>query len=350
MILLQPQFLSALNVGGKKAVLAALQHAIELEHSTIPPYLYALYSLDASKNSAIADIIKSVVVDEMLHMTLACNIINALGGSPQIDKPDFIPIYPGRLPGGVESDLTVHLQPCTPAQIKVFMQIEEPEKPLNFPVKPQFTAIAPPTTIGQFYAAILKQIQALGPQAFSPTPRHQIGPKQMPEAIIVTNAKTATAAINVIVEQGEGTDTSPGEVVGDDVAHYYRFAEIFYGRRLIRNPAAGPQTPPDQKYLYAGAPVPFDQTGIYHIPADPKSALYPPSSRERHACDTFNYTYTNLLKSLHLAFNGQPEALPAAIGLMMSLKEQAKGMVVKNDADGKSIGPSFEYQPINPGP
>ena len=64
-----------------EAVRAALQSAIELEHSTIPLYLYALYSLDPAKNGVIAKIIQSVVVEEMLHMTLASNVMNALGGS-----------------------------------------------------------------------------------------------------------------------------------------------------------------------------------------------------------------------------------------------------------------------------
>ncbi len=54
------------------AVQAALQAAIQLEHATIPPYLYALYSLDPARNGAIADIIQGVVVEEMLHMTACC--------------------------------------------------------------------------------------------------------------------------------------------------------------------------------------------------------------------------------------------------------------------------------------
>ena len=89
-----------------EAIATALQHAVELEHATIPTYLYALYSLTPGKNDAIAEIIDSVVVEEMLHMTLACNVLNAIGGSPQVDKPGFIPTFPGPLPGGVEDQLS----------------------------------------------------------------------------------------------------------------------------------------------------------------------------------------------------------------------------------------------------
>lgn len=93
-----------------QAVRDALQNAVKLEHATIPLYLYGLYSLAQGKNAAIAEIIESVVVEEMLHMTLASNVLNAVGGSPQIDHPGFIPPYPGPLPGGVESDLIVSLR------------------------------------------------------------------------------------------------------------------------------------------------------------------------------------------------------------------------------------------------
>ena len=43
MLLMKPELLADLDsIGG---VRVAVQKAIELEHSTIPPYLYALYSL-----------------------------------------------------------------------------------------------------------------------------------------------------------------------------------------------------------------------------------------------------------------------------------------------------------------
>jgi Ferritin-like len=348
MIRLQAKLFADLSAGGRQAVCNALQQAVELEHSTIPVYLYALYSLDAAKNRAIAALVTSVVIEEMLHMTLACNILNALGGSPVLDRPGFIPTYPGPLPGGVEGDLIVHLTHFSPEQVRSFMTIEEPEDPLHFPVLEALVA-APPQTIGQFYAEIARQIVALGDGAFSHAPRHQIGPERMPGSIVVTNVDSARAAIDTIVEQGEGTTESPLEAAGSqEVAHYYRFAEIYYGRRLIKNPAAGPDTPPDQQFIYGGAAVPFDPAGVFPVPADPKAANYPAGSAARHACDTFNYTYTSLLKSLHDTFNGRPDQIDSAIGLMMSLKQLARDMMSGSNPNGVSVGPSFEYQPVNP--
>ncbi|NEO96090.1 MAG: hypothetical protein F6K56_40470, partial [Moorea sp. SIO3G5] len=75
-----------------------LQAALELEHSTIPPYLTALYSIQPNSNQTIAEIIFSVVREEMLHMVIVANVLNAIGGSPQVNKPEFIPTYPGNLP------------------------------------------------------------------------------------------------------------------------------------------------------------------------------------------------------------------------------------------------------------
>ena len=48
-----------------------LQWAIELEHSTIPPYLCALYSIKTGHNREATEAITSVFIEEMLHMTLA---------------------------------------------------------------------------------------------------------------------------------------------------------------------------------------------------------------------------------------------------------------------------------------
>jgi hypothetical protein len=348
MIRLQAQLFAELSAGGREAVRNALQKAVELEHSTIPVYLYALYSLDTAKNGAIVAIVSSVVIEEMLHMTLACNILNALGGSPVLDRPGLIPTYPGPLPGGVESDLIVHLAQFSREQVHSFMTIEEPEDPLHFPVL-EALAAPQPRTIGQFYAAIEQQIVALGDGAFSSAPRHQIGPDRMEGSILVTNVDSARAAIDTIVEQGEGTKESPLEAAGsDDVAHYYRFAEIYYGRRLIKNPAAGPDSPPDRQFVYGGATVPFDPAGVFPVPTDPKAANYPAGSAARHACDTFNYTYTSLLKALHDAFNGCPDKMDSAIGLMMSLKQLARDMMSGSNPSGVSVGPSFEYQPVNP--
>ena len=116
-----------MSFDGVDDVKMALQIAIELEHATLPPYLCALYSIKPGFNQEVATLIRSVVLEEMLHMALACNILIAIGGQPSIGKPGFVPRYPGPLPGGVRGDLTVRLRRCSIAQIHdVFLSIEEP--------------------------------------------------------------------------------------------------------------------------------------------------------------------------------------------------------------------------------
>jgi hypothetical protein len=325
----------------------ALQQAIELEHATIPPYLYALYSLDASKNQEIAAILQSVVVEEMLHMTLASNVLNALGGTPAIGQPGFVPTYPGPLPGGVQNSLTVNLAAFSMTQLDTFLEIEEPEDPINFKASLMAMAAAPSITIGQFYTAISNAIGLLGESAFVDPPRNQVGPDLMPESVVVTDVATAQQAIAIIIEQGEGTSTSPEEVVGSGYAHYYRYMQIKKGHLLVKVPDA---KPPALGYAYTGAPVPFDASGVYAVPENPTSAGYPAGSAQAFANDNFNYTYTTLLLTLNALFNGDTtqQRFNDAIGLMMSLKGQAKGMMSGVPNPALFIGPSFEFQPVNP--
>ena len=56
--------------GRLAALKQTLQNAIELEHSTIPPYLQALYSIKTGANLEVAKLIRSVVTEEMLHLSL----------------------------------------------------------------------------------------------------------------------------------------------------------------------------------------------------------------------------------------------------------------------------------------
>lgn len=343
MIRVRPEVSAPLRRGDVHGVRATLQAAIELEHSVIPPYLYALYSLVPGGNEAAATIIRSVVNEEMLHLTLAANILNAVGGRPVLDNPRILPRYPGPLPGTVDDGLMVGLAPFSIALIRdTFMRIEQPERSLDFGAAA--TAAGEPLTIGQFYRIVRATLVAVGEGAFTGKRHHQVTGDLLPGAIAVTGVASACQAIDTIIDQGEGTLASPLEVVGTDVAHYYRFAEIVHGRRLIRNPAAGPETPPDQRYLYAGDPVPVHPAAVRDSPLNPTTGAYPAGSPARHACKAFNYTYTSLLRTLHATFNGTPGAFKPAIGLMSSLQQQATDMMAGQAADGTCVGPTFEWQ------
>jgi rubrerythrin len=353
-VALSPRLLD--DIATHDGVCAALQTAIELEHSTIPAYLYALFSLKPGAqgapgvNGEIARLIESIVNEEMGHMALACNILNAIGGSPVIDSRAFVPRYPGHLPGGVEGSLVVGLERFSKEHVrKVFMTIERPDEPLVFNARRRVALLeaAPeePITIGDFYRTILASLEQLDPDVWVTDHSRQVHSLAlMPEVTEVVDLASAATAIDVIVDQGEGTTKSPIDPATGAPAHFYRFEEIVKGFALV--PTGEP--PPAKPFAFTGDPIPFDPAGVYPLVSDPRAAHYPAGSPARTACNSFNYTYTALLRSLHATFNGAPSMLGSAVGLMMSLQDQASALVTVPLGDGTNAGPSFEYQPVNP--
>ena len=220
----------AMPLGTVEEVREALQYAIKLEHATIPPYLTALYSLKPGKNDAIGQLIKSIVFQEMQHMTLAANMLNAIGGAPVIDTKDFVPTYPGGLPFHIGDrngqNFEVPLKGFSLDVVEnVFMRIEEPDAPIQFPVGTRMFALVEQQfrTIGDFYRALRAALKA---EWFTGDHARQVTGIVSP----VHTLADAQQAIDTIVEQGEGTTTSPLAGPGTLLAHYYRFAEIFHQR------------------------------------------------------------------------------------------------------------------------
>src|SRR5215470_7448984 len=71
----------------------SLLTAIQLEFSTIPPYLCAQWSINNDPDN-VEGTIENIVLQEMLHFGLACNMLTAIGGTPEIAEADFVPSYP----------------------------------------------------------------------------------------------------------------------------------------------------------------------------------------------------------------------------------------------------------------
>jgi hypothetical protein len=315
-----------------------LQQAVELEHATIPAYLYALYSLKPGTNLEIAGLIRSVVMEEMLHMALACNVLNAVGGSPSINHQGFVPDYPSKLPHGIHPTLVVPLAPFSKDLIKnVFMVIEEPDL-TDVPGQ------GPPEhyrhTIGDFYRRIEHLLGEVGPGAFTGDPARQVTQwRGTGQLIAVTDPASAKRALDEIVEQGEGASPLDPDDADQELAHYYKFDEIYRGRRLVFLAPEG--------WQYAGPPVPFDPTGVWPMIDNPKVETLPADSQVRVKAATFNQTYRALLNSLHESFNGAPERIDTAIGVMYALQVQAKYLVQMpadpTQPNGPTAGPPFQW-------
>lgn len=67
-----------------------LQTALQLEHATIPPYLSGYLSIKHGQNQEVKNILRDVLLDEMYHLAQVSNLINAVGGRPNLLQPDFI--------------------------------------------------------------------------------------------------------------------------------------------------------------------------------------------------------------------------------------------------------------------
>ncbi|MFF0342674.1 ferritin-like protein [Kribbella sp. NPDC004875] len=319
-----------------------VQWAIELEHATIPPYLCALYSLDPARNADAVELVSSVFVEEMIHLALASNLLNAVGGEPRLDVPEMLPGYPRQLPHG---SMELSLLPFGPEALDMFLRLEKPEAP-GAPGESDHYA-----TIGQFYDAIEDGLrfltETLGEdKVFSGDPARQVtaGPFHHTGGVLrpVTDLGSALAALEEIVEQGEGT--SRGEVWDgdhdifhpdrDEVAHYYRFEELKLGRRYQRGdtPQSGP----------TGEPVTFDPTGVSPMQPNPRRSADP---QVRAAQEEFDNTYCTLLYLLHQAFTGEPALIRDATRAMFGLKSEALKLMRLSEDDSTTAGPTFRYVP-----
>ena len=330
--------------------------AMQLEHATIPIYLTALYSIVPGTNSEGYQIIRAVAVEEMLHLTLVCNLMNAIGGKADLTTVGFTPNYPAHLPDG-EEDFMAGLQPFSPQAIDTFLKIERPaslkhgeSNKRHRPRKGSMLSAGNTGdaeeehffSIGEFYKAIetgLDDLYAqMGDALFSGDPALQVGPEYYYSGggglIAVTDMASAKAALDLIAEQGEGIS---GEIFDEDgeIAHYFRFQQLVLGRFYREG---------DQPDHPMGGPVEVDWASVYPIKSNAKITDFPAGSDVREAAEAFNAGYTQYLGLLTRAFNGEPNLLVDAVGEMFRLKELTYQLMRQPIGDGSAFNaaPTFE--------
>jgi len=325
-------------------LLAALANAIKLELATIPPYLTALFSISKSGNAAAGAIIRSVVMEEMLHLGLACNILNAVGGCP--DLPRSVLSYPSELPMGIGDEpgrpFVVPLTRLSQATIANFMTIEEPEHPIVFPVQ-RLAALEETQyrTIGQFYLAVGGLIRSLHDQHIFTGDRARQVTGWIGTSFLhaVDSEAAALAAIALIIDQGEGTATSPA-ADPDELAHYYRFEQIYRELSLVQDTAA-----PDG-YAWGQPPVPLDASGVWPMRDNPPLVPLPAGSEVARVSDQFDGTFTTLIDDLQRTFDGEPSALGAVMTQMHALRIEAQRLMpMLIPGTRETAGPRFGYRP-----
>jgi Ferritin-like len=319
---------------------ASLQTAVELELATLPVYLIGLWSI-IDQRGEVFDLVESVIKEEMLHLGLACNMLKAIGGSPQMN----VMKYPGRLPGGVRRE-EVFLAGLSLDSLAMYMDIEKPEDPLTR--EPDALP-----TIGEFYDKILAAFVDLPPSELPeghlqaegqleatlhvplPTPPPPGGSPTFEEHLRkLTTLDEVRGAIGTIKDQGEGTSTSPHTPrpkFHDELAHFYRFGEIHAGKRLI---------PVDGQFDFKGDPIPLPP--CLNVPRVPPDGY--PESRD------FDHVWTELLDTLQLAWRdgSQDKLSDAMFGGMFRLRNEGRRLVQKErlpDHPGTFFGPDFKRVP-----
>jgi hypothetical protein len=321
-----------------------LQDAIEIEHSTIPPYFTAWLSIMDGHNREAGEIIRSVLLEEMLHLTLAANILNAVGGHPDLIHPKFVPRYPHKLPhsGG---HFKIHIEKFSKGALKTFKKIERPESKGAEP-----KGAGEFTSIDQFYSAVGKLLDELcetygEKKIFTGDKRLQIQPEDYygsGDLVVVTDRKTAHQAIATIVDQGEGAAHGIfdddhnifGDSGGKELAHYYRFNEIFEERHYKKHDK--PHRKP------TGSPLHVDYSKVYPIKTDMDRSQYAEGTEIRKALDEFADNYGELMSALHHAFNNQRTQMTEAMARMFSLRNQAVALMRTPLGKGKeTIGLDF---------
>jgi Ferritin-like len=341
-----------------------LAEAAQVEHLIMCQYLYASFSLKAGPQDGLTEeqaaavarwreVLTGIAVEEMLHLALVFNVMTAIGAAPPLSRPNF-PRRSDDLPGGVQ----FRLLPFGTGSLTHFLYLERPEGmermdaegfvptiPPREPVEPgeALSRAQDFVTVGHLYRGIEQGLAALsarfGERGLFVGPRRtQATPElfRWPQLVAVHDLASATAAINEIIEQGEGArgDWRP--------AHYGRFLAIWeeYAKLTEADPAFEPAFP----VIPAFTRQPYDI-------AEPQPLLTDPLTRS--IAEVFNLGYEVLLQALNRFFTHTDETdeqlqilVGAAFGLMAGVLRPLGRTLPRLPAGpghpGRTAGPTFE--------
>ncbi len=341
-----------------------LIQAAQIEHLIMCQYLYASFSLKTDADEGLTaeqaeavgrwhKVLTGIAIEEMLHLALVANVMSAIGAAPSFSRPNF-PRRSEYLPAGVQ----FALMPFGDAALTHFLYLERPEG-MERADAAEFVPVTPPpdpvgadevmprlqefTTVGHLYRGILAGLTGLadrlGERAlFVGPPRAQATPDlfRWPQLIAVTDLASAHAAIEEIIEQGEGArgDWQP--------AHYGRFLGIWEEYRRLRE--QDPAFQPARPVLAAFTRQPFDV-------AEPQPLLT--DGVTRGVGELFNLGYEVLLQTLTRFFTHTDETdeqlaalVEAALALMGGVLRPLAAALTRLPAGpehlGRTAGPTFE--------
>jgi len=331
----------------RSRLLSLLTEACELEHGLACSYLFSAFSIKQDVNEGgltwkqlqsarlWASEIYMVAAGEMLHLAQAWNLLAAVGGEPYYLRPNFPQkrTYYG-------FDLPLALEPFGASALRRFIAYETPADQLEpFPTS-QSNDDAPARykSVGELYGLIRDQIIALPENELFFPGVGQMGPEitHFPDLIPISGRQSAIAAIDLITEQGEGTDIDRGD---SHFAVFQRTLNAYLDERTI-----DPQFEPARPVLKN--PVPRIR-GDWNIEGRVNLITDPLASR---LGDLFDDVYSLIMRLLQHAFAEGPAGpvaasfCDAAINAMTTvIKPLGEGLALlpSGRSDGSRAGASF---------
>lgn len=356
------------RIENRAQLIYLLTEAAELEHGIMCCYLFSAFSMKKDVSEGITEeqlrvirrwrgTILQIAIEEMIHMSLACNLLTSVGGAPHTRRPN-LPTNPKAYPPHFKLELV----PFSRESLESFVFLERPENqepgygergnakfPLILPGKFSdiFSSERQYQTVGHLYRGIedgLKYLtQKYGEEGlFVGPPEAQIADSyfSLPGLIPVTNLATSVQAIEGIVEQGEGARE------GNKDSHYGRFLAMReeYDQILLDDPNFEPGRPV-LRNPYAMAPSDVEDQSAVNLIEDPVSM---------DICNLFDGCYEILMQMLGrlLLHTEETDAQlrllsDLTVGMMMDvigpLGDSLTNLPAGPNFEGQNAGPSFRF-------
>lgn len=249
-------------------------------------------------------------------MAIACNMLAALGGSPQIKKIQIRFPVTG-LPGGTEPDLQVGLAQYSKNQLRNFLRIETPQALLRGHRDEEYPTIA--ALYRSIREAIVANADAVRAAVQAGGPSNQVGDDIGFTTITyqpkVDPVETLCAAVDEILEQGEGAsadDLITTTAFESEESHYAKFASLYHGAHY-QEPEPPVKLSPATEHLYfKGRAIGWPEVvNTLAVPADGYAkilALDPNAAAVTKDLEAFDNAFSSVLTALDGAWNG-----PAAV-------------------------------------
>src|SRR6266516_2071572 len=246
-----------LQVESREELVYLLGEACELEHGLMCEYLYAQFSLKRTAGEGLTPeqlarvqaweaTLIDVIKQEMLHLALATNILTAVGAAPHFGRPN-LPILSRWYPPGVQ----IALLPFGEQALRHFMYLERPEG-MTLADAEGFAAVADIPPVAHLDRGIEAGLAHLcgryGEEAVfigPPAAQAITATFEWKELTAVTDLASASRAIELIVEQGEG---ARGDWVKSHFGTFVGILEDFLAMQAA-DPGFDPARPVEPAYV-----------------------------------------------------------------------------------------------------